>query len=193
MIFFTADTHFSHARIIELCNRPFDDINHMDEMMIKNWNKTVAPGDTVFHLGDVALGTIAGSLPKVGRLNGYKALIPGNHDRIFSEASQAHRDRFMPEYLKVFDKVLDEIQTFTYEAVPRPERTMLLCHFPYCGDSHVDDRFGGLRPKDTGLPLIHGHVHSEWRTNGRQFNVGVDVNDYRPVSIDTIMEWIDTL
>lgn len=28
---------------------------------------------------------------------------------------------------------------------------------------------------------FHGHVHSRWKVNGKKFNVGVDVNGYRPV------------
>ena len=40
-IFFTADTHFNHANIIEYCSRPFKDVNHMNWAMIENWNSVV--------------------------------------------------------------------------------------------------------------------------------------------------------
>lgn len=36
--FFTSDTHFGHANIINLCNRPFKDVNHMNDMLVENWN-----------------------------------------------------------------------------------------------------------------------------------------------------------
>lgn len=54
--FFTSDTHFGHANIINLCNRPFKDVNHMNDMLVENWNSVVSDDDTVFHLGDFALG-----------------------------------------------------------------------------------------------------------------------------------------
>lgn len=74
---FTSDTHFGHANIIKYSKRPFSDVNEMVEMLIKNWNETVSPGDTVFHLGDFSFNDANKYLP---RLNGYIILIHGNHD-----------------------------------------------------------------------------------------------------------------
>jgi hypothetical protein len=39
----------------------------------------------------------------------------------------------------------------------------------------------------------HGHVHTSFAELGRQFNVGVDVRDYRPVAESTITDWLDGL
>lgn len=188
MLFFVSDTHFSHERIIELCDRPFDSPEEMNEAMILRWNEVVKPSDTVIHLGDVALGKIVDSLPLVGRLNGNIKLVPGNHDRIFSGEKQAKRDRFMPEYLKVFDEVLPESLRMVLGGFE-----VMVSHFPYTGDSHGPDRHADKRPKDEGLPIIHGHVHDEWDQRGRMFNAGVDVRDFRPVNVDEIVDWLKTL
>jgi calcineurin-like phosphoesterase family protein len=191
MRFFTSDTHFGHQNIMkyEPKTRPFHGTEEMDEVMIERWNAVVGPDDLVFHLGDVAMGDIHKSIAKVGRLNGHKILVPGNHDRVFSGVKEGMQKRFEPEYLAVFDQILPEQQTLELQN----GFEVLLCHFPYEGDSHGADRYADKRPDDTGLPLIHGHVHSTWKFNGRQFNVGVDANGLTPVSEDDVIDWIQTL
>ena len=76
-----ADTHFGHQNIIGYTNRPFRDADHMNEMLILNWNLAVREEDLVYVLGDFCLSrkleTISSLLK---RLNGRKVLIMGNHD-----------------------------------------------------------------------------------------------------------------
>lgn len=76
-VFFTADTHFGHANIINLCKRPFTDVDEMDRVMIQRWNTVVKPIDTVWHLGDFAWHKPD---EYAKQLNGEKHLIIGNHD-----------------------------------------------------------------------------------------------------------------
>jgi calcineurin-like phosphoesterase family protein len=190
--FFTSDTHFGHERIISLCNRPFSSVEEMNEVMIERWNQVVKPYDIVYHMGDVALGKIAESLPLVGRLNGIKKLVPGNHDRIFSGEKEKQITRFLPEYQKVFQDILTE-QTVLNLDHKWDGMFPIMCHFPYNGDSHGVDRHADKRPLDNGTPLIHGHVHDSWKHNGHMFNVGVDVNHFTPVHEDEIVDWLNTL
>lgn len=79
-IFVTADTHFNHTNIIKYCNRPFKDVNEMNETIIKNWNEVVGVNDIVYHLGDFGFGTKEELQKIFDRLNGKKYLIIGNHD-----------------------------------------------------------------------------------------------------------------
>ncbi len=53
-VLFTADTHFGDHRPLALLKRPFEGVAAMDEALVARWNAAVAPGDTVWHLGDVA-------------------------------------------------------------------------------------------------------------------------------------------
>lgn len=189
-VYFTSDTHFSHARILELSGRPFANIDTHNSELISRWNNVVKPDDLVIHHGDVALGKIAESLPLVGLLNGYKVLIPGNHDRVFSGEKDKSRIRFDPEYRKVFQEIWPEVvECF----IPQLNNDVVMSHFPYSGDSQENDRHVDKRPEDNGLPLIHGHIHEARHIAGRMFNVGVDVNDFKPVHHFVIKDWIDSL
>lgn len=75
MIYFIADTHFGDERIRRYENRPFDDARAMDRELIRRWNGTVSPEDTVYVLGDW------GHLSPV-LVNGTKYLVRGNHDTL---------------------------------------------------------------------------------------------------------------
>ena len=75
--FFTSDTHFTHKNILKHCPRPFSSIEEMDEGLVSTWNQTVAPDDTIYHVGDFGWKK---SLQVLPRLNGIKHLITGNHD-----------------------------------------------------------------------------------------------------------------
>ena len=80
-LYVTSDTHFNHKNIIKYCNRPFNDVYEMNETLINNWNSVVTPEDIIYHLGDFGFGTKEELQEIFDRLNGYKYLIMGNHDR----------------------------------------------------------------------------------------------------------------
>jgi calcineurin-like phosphoesterase family protein len=79
--YLVSDTHFCHDKIIQYENRPFQNSNEMNETIIKNWNNTVKKTDNIFVLGDFGLGSVEQLTEICNRLNGYKTLILGNHDR----------------------------------------------------------------------------------------------------------------
>ena len=79
MIYFIADTHFDDKNIIPFANRPFLDIQEMNEHIIIRWNRVVQPDDIVYVLGDFA--HISSDMKNIlEHLNGTKYLIRGNHD-----------------------------------------------------------------------------------------------------------------
>lgn len=186
-IFYTADLHLGHARINELSGRPFSSVEAMNAALIKRWNSRVEPDDHVYVLGDVCMGRLDESLALIKLLNGRKLLVVGNHDRPFTDdvvKRQAASRRY-------FDAGFDAIGYQWLGQTLRDRRRVLLCHFPYQGDSHDADRFVDRRPPDDGKTwLLHGHVHEAWRQRGRQINVGVDAWAGAPVPQETIIEMI---
>ena len=186
--YYTSDPHFGHQRIIDLCGRPFKSVDHMNAALIENINETCGPDDDLIILGDVVMGSFAENIKLLGQLAPSLYLVAGNHDRVHRayHANDTARARFEAMYAEYFQVIYpDGIERWTL----RDGTVVKLNHFPYEGDSHDEDRYTEMRPVDDGLPLVCGHVHEAWRTRGRQFNVGVDVNDFRPVREDVIADW----
>lgn len=174
-IYFTSDTHFNHSRIIEFCNRPYSCVEEMNEVMIANWNSVVQPDDHVFHLGDFALGGVEEWNAILDRLKGKIHLILGNHD--YRTISQRCPERF--------------IEVCMQKIIAVGKRQIILNHYPMLC-------FSGAEKKTWQL---FGHVHTNKNNTGSdagrlkmlypsQYDVGVDNNDFTPVSFAKIKETI---
>lgn len=76
--YFIADIHFGEDNIRRYEKRPFGSVSEMDETIIGNWNRVVNEDDEVYILGD--FGADGSEQDILGKLNGTKYLIKGNHD-----------------------------------------------------------------------------------------------------------------
>lgn len=179
MKWFTADLHFGHTNVIKYCNRPFADVAQMNAALMKNWNDRVAPDDEILVLGDLALGKLSETLPALTALNGRKWLIPGNHDKCWQWHENGYKHAGMYEAAG-FRILSPEMSHFV------GDREVLLSHFPYVDPLFHDERYLDKYPADEGKWLLHGHVHGSWQKLDRMINVGVDVWDYAPVSVDEV-------
>lgn len=170
-VFFTSDTHFHHANIISFCSRPFKDVEAMNEALIANWNRVVGLEDIVFHLGDFCLGGSAEWTKVLDRLNGKIYLITGNHD--MKNLRQGYANRFELVTMQMHIEV--------------DKHKIYLNHYPFLC-------YGGSY-KDTWQ--LFGHVHTSKNNTGKdaprldmlfptQYDVGVDNNDFTPVSFEQV-------
>ncbi|GGB40726.1 hydrolase [Sphingomonas metalli] len=157
-VFFTADTHFGDHRTINIQQRPFADTRTMDAALIARWNAVVAPGDTVWHLGDVARRP-ADVPALLAALNGTKHLIRGNND---PEATVA---------------AAGWASTGDYAEITVDGRALVLCHYP----------FRSWNGQHKGAIDLHGHSHGRLKPMPRQFDVGVDAQGFAPVSLDRLL------
>ena len=173
--FFTADLHFGHGKIIEFCDRPFNDVSEMNQTLIKNWNNKVSNGDHVYIAGDLFYGgrDAAGAkeaLEIVKKLNGTLHLISGNHDLPYLKNMDYH-------YL--FADV-DKMRYLKHEG-----NEIILCHYPMAEWS------GYFR----GSWHIYGHIHNAknppydyMKTNEKALNAGVDICNFEPVTFDELIK-----
>ena len=169
MIYFTSDPHLGHRFV--LTNRPqFSSVEEMNEILINNINQTVTPKDTLYIIGDATnrlKQDEASDLLRRIRCN--KILIRGNHDKEYGPG--------------IFTETHDYLE-LTYN-----KHTYILCHYPFICWKRMKHGFINL----------HGHIHSSPEYNeehhaiGRlQYDVGVDANGYKPVSIAEIEAWADS-
>jgi calcineurin-like phosphoesterase family protein len=154
----------------------------MGRDLIDNWNEVVAPEDEVYFLGDFSLSFkfVTQVMPL---LKGKIHLVAGNHDLCHS--SNTGSGAYLQRYKEA--GFYDICERTTLEIAGQ---SVLCCHLPYFAADDPDERYPDYKPDDDGRWLLHGHVHRRWKTKERQINVGVDVWDYYPVSINEIEKLI---
>jgi calcineurin-like phosphoesterase family protein len=159
MRFFTSDTHFNDPRILRLDRRPFASLAEHDAALAAFWNETVEPDDEVWHLGDFARLAKTGVEELLSRLNGRKALIIGNNDG--PETTTAEGWASVQHYAEL----RAEGQLF------------ILCHYPFRTWNQI-----GRKSID-----LHGHSHGRLKPLPRQYDVGVDAWNFRPVQLERLL------
>ena len=175
-VFFFFFCHFDHANIIKYCNRPFESADEMNRQLILNWNKVVQWDDTVFILGDFCFGQKTRWEKILPQLNGYKYLVLGNHDKL----------KYIPE--NGFEAVERQMMITITGDEECNNQQLFMSHYPMItwDGSH------------RGSWQLYGHIHTEKgkktpfedKLVPNQYDVGVDNNDYTPVSWQQLREII---
>ena len=160
-IFFTSDTHFGHGGALGLYRRPFASVAAMNEALVERWNETVGSDDVVWHLGDFAIRQRPAVVAELlARLSGRKHLVLGNND----PPATAELDGW--------------VSVQPYAEIVAEGGSLVLCHYP----------FRSWRGMGKGWINLHGHSHGRMKPLPRQFDVGVDVWNFRPVMLDEILD-----
>ncbi len=162
-VWFTGDTHYGHAKVIEYSNRPYKDVKEMDEMLVYNYNSVVRPNDVVYHLGDFAFCDEKRAISIVKQLMGNKHLIFGNHDK---------RLRRSGAFCEQWNWTKD-LADITIN-----DQRIVLMHYAMLtwNKAHY------------GAWMLHGHSHGSLKedSNALRTDVGVDCWDWTPVHFDQI-------
>ncbi len=159
-IYFTSDTHFGDMRVLRFDHRPFASLAEHDDALIARWNARVGAGDTVWHLGDFALGpTPERAAAILDALAGEKHLIVGNNDDAATLA--------LPGWASVR----------AYAELVVDARMLVLCHYAF-------RTWNGI---GRGAVDLHGHSHNKLTPIPKQYDVGVDAQAFRPVTLPEIL------
>lgn len=173
MIWFTSDLHLGHANVIRHNSRPFSSVGQMDAALIAAINDRVSMVDTLYVLGDFSMSVT------LDQVRAYRSrivcqdvrLVRGNHDKHFDG------DGTSP-----FSEECDYVELF------HGHRRICCMHYPILA----------WREMERDALMLHGHVHSDASQNRAnraagilRYDVGVDANDYAPVSIDKVVGFFE--
>lgn len=143
----------------------------MNYALVNNWNKVITKKDEVYILGDISLSQEM-ALDFLSKLNGKIYIVSGNHDNF-----KPIKDKLE----EIGITLLDSLHEINYQ-----KKKFVLCHFPMLEWNGVFN----------GSIHLHGHQHNNRfynelnkHNNLLRYDVGVDANDYAPVSIKEILDF----
>jgi len=158
---FTADLHAFHAGIIPMCQRPFSNVDDMNEALRDSWNAVARPDDVVWVVGDFAHRVADARRLRTffDSLNGEKHLVIGNHDSKDTVRlpwkSAVHVAEIAAEGQRIF------LSHYAHRVWPGQRR---------------------------GTWMLYGHSHGRLAGNSQSLDVGVDCWGFCPVSAPQIRE-----
>lgn len=165
-IFFSSDHHFWHENIIQMDNRPFNNLEHMHEEMINRWNSVVKDTDQVYYLGDFSFEKLEKTKSILYSLNGTIYFIQGNHDKYFKDLNESSKIIKLPP---LWDFKINGTR-------------YILCHYP----------MREWRGSHGGSIHLHGHSHGKLPMYGYSMDIGVDCNNFYPISIEQVNKEMET-
>lgn len=177
-VWFTADTHFMHKNILKHCPArsehggfEVDDVDAHDRWVIDAWNRKVAKKDTVYIVGDFAFGSADKVKKFIGKLNGNKFLVLGNHD-----GSSDHLVGYFKQIVQLKDIVFKKKN---YDFLEE-DFHVFLCHYPMVT----------WPAKHYGSVNVHGHCHGRLdkyneESTDLRVDVGIDgkLSGFEPVGL----------
>lgn len=166
--FYISDTHWCHKNLIKFGNRPFSTIEEMNLELVHRWNSVIGLNDTVWHLGDFALGSTKSVQHIFHALHGNIHLCRGNHEKSILK----------PAHLRALLKEIVD-----YKELVDQGRKVILMHYP----------IESWRGKNRESIHLHGHVHKgtdRFEQSSKiknRYNVNCEFIDYTPKTLEEIL------
>lgn len=183
MLYFTSDLHLGHENAIKFKGRPFWSIDEMNNILIENINAVVNEEDDLWILGDFSYKLNKEQVRQIRKQIRCRHvhLVYGNHDKDYSQ-----------------DHIFQSVQH--YKELKTEYGKIILFHYPILEWSAA--HYGSIH--------LHGHIHSTGEYNSenlqkfyrdrfpsghapkhedlslRIYDVGVDANQFKPISLAEI-------
>lgn len=186
-LFFTSDTHYGHSSVIGFCNRPYINVQEMNNDLIKRFNSVVPSDGTCIWVGDCFFNGKEQAREIMKQLNGTHICIRGNHDG--KHASMYNLGfSFVCDYAEMIIggkdvKIKHFPSKYSSNNLLNYIRLEILAKYFRKWWKIVKPRYFDRYPDPDGRWLIHGHTHSTEKINEKlkSIHIGVDAWDYYPV------------
>lgn len=185
-VFFTSDTHYSHANICRgvsewddsRATRDYDTLHQMNFDIVNNINKTVGENDILIHLGDWSFG----GFEKIEEFRNQIVcknvhLILGNHDHHIANNKEDIQSKFSSVHQYCY---LTIVEHATSKDVAAKKHRFILSHYP----------IASWQDMSNGVAHLHGHVHlpkGRRVARGKMMDVGVDGNELKPIELREVV------
>ncbi len=147
--------------------------------MIARWNGVVSKHDTVYHLGDFTLGGRETAKKYFCQLNG-KIHILGNywhHDKRWLPGRFRSSGLVSKNGLSVIIELPIVVLEYPKLSEGRFPQSIVLSHYAQAR----------WERRHHGAWHLFGHSHGKYSTKDLAFDVGVDSNNFTPVSLDEVI------
>lgn len=154
-IWIWSDHHFFHENVIKFSNRPYKNVEEMNQKMVDAYNEVVKDGDICIWAGDITFkGTGIFNDEIYPNFNkSYNILVIGNHD--FNKKKVRNLD---------FDE-MRLILDFNFL-----NKIVAITHIPF-------------ETENNDFINVHGHIHNLESEFPHQINVSIEALDYKPQSL----------
>ena len=166
-IYIIADHHFYHQNILNYTRKEFNNLEEMNEFILKKHNETINHEDIVIFLGDFCFKTNH-ILDLLTKMNGHKYLVLGNHDS---------------------KDLIRKYPSLGFEGIftmPIKIKDNYLSHEPLLNEERNDLTFQLITKefKTKNALNYHGHIHDTIINKPNYHNVTCENLNYKPIFLE---------
>ena len=215
--YITSDLHFSHRNIITYSNRPFANIDEMDEALLKQFDEL--PQDaTIIHNGDLFLNSRMDYeklknyyIPRM-KGSGRKLInIMGNHDRTawkyvrncpFKDAYSMYQDMGW-DRVYMYPILVEDKYLLSHEPVYLKPGSNLVNIYGHTHDAEIDEDYFNRECENWAMmervkahPELTKQTNLEIDTSIKPLGKKIDLNNYYNVCWDKhhkILKWAEVV